>query len=249
MRKVHFVFVMLMIALMGLDFAVNFPSESVMNFNPAYMVVNQKWSISYETYFGNKGMDFAVFQPFQDGFAGEIGLYVNEKTSGMTYSIASILGKTSVGASFDLSIEGTSLKLSAGFGAIQRIWENLNLELRVPSVITYVYNNGFTVEPNFEVALSLPFKNWNTAAFVGVKYPWVKTGLWGGISFWGAQIFGQYTYEYNSVMSSATNGQIFDLVAQYSIGAMKFAYIYENRKYSDSHLNKEINGLRFTVEW
>ncbi len=249
MRKAYFVFVVLMIGLMLFAFAVNFPSESVMNFNPAYMVSNQKWSISYETYFGNKGMDFAVFQPFQNGFAGEFGLYANEKTSGMIYSIASSLGKTFVGASFDLSIEGTSIKVNAGFGAVQRIWENLNLEFRVPSVVTYIYNSGFAVEPNFKVALSLLSKNWNAAAFVGVKYPWVKTGLWGGISFWGAQLFGQYTYEYNSEMSSAINGQIFDLTAQYSVGAMKFAYIYESRKYSDTHLNEECTGLRFTVEW
>ncbi|GEM_PF-1516629 len=249
MKKVYFTFIGLIGTLTFFAFAMSFPKESVMNFNPAYMVLNQKWSVSYETYFNNnKGMDFAVFQPFQDGFAGEIGLYSDEKTSGLIYSVASILGKTSVGAKFDLSSAGTSLKLNAGFGAIQRVWENLNLEFRAPNVITYVYGNGFKVKPNFELALSLPFKNWNASAFAGVEYPWVKSGLWGGISFFGAQIFGQYTYVYNSELPPDINGQIIDLTAQYSVGAMKFAYIYENEKYSYAYSNTE-NGLRFTVEW
>ncbi len=248
MKKLYFLFIGLLILPAIFAFAIDFPPESVMNFNPAYMVTNSKWLISYETYFGD-AMDLVVFQPFQNGFAGEVGLYANGKTNGVIYSVASSIGKVALGTKFDLSFVGTSLHVNTGFGVVQEVWKNADLELRVPNTVTYIYDKGFSVNTNFQLALSLVFKNWNAAAFAGVTYPWVKTGFWGGISFLGAQLFGRYTYEYDSELSSAVNEQIFDLTVQYSVGAMKFAYMFENDKHSSPSLSTKTNGLRFTVEW
>ncbi len=220
---------------------------SALNFNPAYMVINQKWSISYESYFEGNEMNFVVFQPFKDGFAGKIGVYENNETNGIAYSVASILGKTSVGMDFDLCHDGTSVSITAGMGTIQKIWENVSVEFRIPKALTYVYEKGMEVHPNFNITLSALFDNFNFAGFAGVKYPWVKGGAWGSLSLFGIQLYGYYETGYD-VGFSAVNEQKLDALIQYSIGNMKLAYIYENYTNSlKSSVNR--NGLRISIEW
>ncbi len=241
------VFVLLILTF-SFMFAEDFPRGSALNFNPAYMVINQKWSVSYESYFEGKEMNFVVFQPFKDGFAGKIGVYADNKTNGIVYSVASVLGKTSAGVDFNLCSNGTSVSIIAGLGTIQKVWENLSVEFRIPKALTYVYNRGMEVHPNFDITLSALFNNFNFAGFAGVEYPWVKGGAWGSFSSFGMQVYGYYETGYDVELSSAVNEQKLDAIIQYSVGNMKFAYIYEN--YTDSFLsNVNRNGLRVSIEW
>jgi hypothetical protein len=94
----------------ALTFAsVSFPYGSVMNFNPSYMVYNTQWSVSYETYFGEpQQMDFVIFQPFKNGFAGKLGFYTSGSTSGIAYSVAAKSGNLNVGSDFLISDYGPS---------------------------------------------------------------------------------------------------------------------------------------------
>lgn len=245
--KKYLVFVILFLA-SSFMLAEGFPMGSVLNFNPAYMVTNQKWSISYESYFEGKEMNFVVFQPFKDGFSGKIGVYADDRSNGIVYSIASVLGKTSAGLDFDLCSNGTSVSITAGLGTIQKVLGNLNVEFRIPKALTYVYNMGMEVNPNLNITLSALFNNFNVAGFAGVEYPWVKGGAWGSFSFSGMQLYGYYETGYDVEMSSAVSEQKLDAIIQYTIGNMKFAYIYEN--YTDSFLpNVNRNGLRVSIEW
>lgn len=245
--KKYLVFVVL-ILISSFMFAEGFPRGSALNFNPAYMVTNQKWSISYESYFEGKEMNLVAFQPFKDGFAGKIGVYADSKSKGIVYSIASVLGKTSAGLDFDLCSNGTSVSITTGLGTIQKVWENLSVEFRIPKALTYIYDRGMEVHPNFDMTLSALFNNFNVAGFAGVEYPWVKGGTWGSFSFFGMQVYGYYETGYDVKMSSSVSEQKLDAIIQYSVGNMKFAYIYEN--YTDSSLsNVNRNGLRVSIEW
>lgn len=129
--------------------SVSFPYGSVMNFNPAYMVYNTQWSVSYETYFGTpQQMDLAIFQPFENGFAGKLGFYTSGATSGIAYSIATKSGNLNVGSDFLISTYGTNLSVDFGAGMINRISNHLDLSVRLPDVLTYTYGRSINVYPN-----------------------------------------------------------------------------------------------------
>ncbi len=227
--------------------AFAFPEGSVLNFNPAYMVYNTKWSAAYEIYFGNKDMAFTVFQPFKNGFAGELGLYSEEATSGLVYSVATKSGNTSFGIDNTLSLSGTKVSVNVGIGVIQTFSQNYNIGIRLPKAIDYVYQEGVNVFPNFEVDLGTVFPNWTLEGFVGVDSAVVNGGVWGNFSFYGAQVYGRYRIGYDPNYPTMLD-QKFDAVLQYSFGSMSFGYIYEYH-FIDSDIQETFNGFRFSLDW
>lgn len=227
--------------------AFAFPEGSVLNFNPAYMVYNTKWSSSYEIYFDKPDMGLVVFQPFKNGFAGKLGFYSEEATSGLVYSIAARSGNVSFGMDSSLSLSGTAISVNVGLGAIQEFFHNFNFGIRLPNVLSYVYQKGVNVFPNFELDLGAVFQNWTLGGFVGVDSKIVNGGMSGSLSLYGAQVSGVYRMGYDPRYPTMLD-QKFDMVLQYSFGALDLGYIYEYH-FIDPAIQKTTNGLRFSLEW
>ena len=239
--------VILSVLVVSFGLAVNFPLGSVMNFNPAYMVNGTKWSFSYETYFEGQKMDFVVFQPFENGFAGKLGVYSDGNSNGLAYSIASKVNTLALGGDFLLSTDGTSVSLDVGFGMTQQILKNLIFDLRVPQTFLYTYNQGIEVHPNAKLSFDWEEKNWNVALFGGVDYPWVNGGVWGSFSFFGLQSYGYFEMGYNSTLAQVIEQRV-DFILQYTLANIKLAYIYDS--HSTSTLSTEENhGIRISVQW
>ncbi len=243
--KIKLILLVWVVTVASLSLA-NFPAGSVVNFNPAYMVNNSKWSFSYETYF-NDGMDFVVFQPFENGFAGKLGVYADKEGNGLLYSVASKRGNLALGGDFTLSNVGTHVGVEIGLGMLEKITANFYLDLRIPQAVSYVYNLGVKVHPNVRGALAWETKNWNIAAFGGIDYPWVKGGAWGSLSLLGFQLFGYLETGYNSSLSDVTKEE-FDVVLQYTLSSVKTAYIYDYIS-STSNNNQSKYGIRISVDW
>ncbi len=230
-----------------LEMAAGFPVGSGMNFNPAYMTSNTKWSFSYETYFENQKMNFVVFQPFENGFAGKIGVFSDENGNGIVYSIASKRNGLSIGSDFSLSNDGTSVRLDASLGMTQELLENLIFDLRVPNAFSYIYNSGLEVHPNMKMAFDWVEKKWSASVFAGVDYPWVEGGIWSTLSLFGFQAYGYFEIGYDSTLSQVTEQKL-DFILQYTLANVKLAYIYEDHTVSISGSEKT-HGIRVSVEW
>jgi hypothetical protein len=229
--------------------AADFPVGSAMNFNPAYMASNAKWSFSYETYFEGQKMNFVAFQPFENGFAGKLGVYADGKGNGIVYSIASKRGSLAVGSDFLLSNEASSIALSVGIGMTQNVLENLVFDLRVPQALTYIYERGIEVHPNAKMALNFEEKNWNAALFGGVDYPWVNGGAWGSVSIFGIQAYGYLETGYDSSKSGVEELKL-NFILQYTLSNVKLAYIYGSHTFTTpENKNETNNGIRVSVEW
>ncbi len=225
--------------------ALSFPYGSIMNFNPAYMVYNTRWSVSYETYFGvPQQMDFAIFQPFKNGFAGKLGFYTSEATNGIAYSIATKSGDLNIGSDFLISTYGTNISVSFGAGMIEKILQNLDLSVRLPDVLTYTYDKGINVYPNFEVDLNLPYDYWSAGAFLSVNQ-FVSGGIWGSLSAFNVQALARIQGGYIPSTPSITQN-VFDFNLQSSIGSMSFAYLYE---YTWGITTGQENGFRISAQW
>ncbi len=227
----------------------DFPMGSVMNFNPAYMVSNTKWALSYESYFEGQKMNIMVFQPFENGFAGKIGFYTDSKGNGIAYSIASKRGNLALGSDLTLSNSASSLSFDVGFGMIQNVLKNLIFDLRVPHAFTYVYKEGIQVHPNAKMALNFVKRNWNAALFAGIDYPWVSGGAWGSFSAFGAQAYLYFESGYDSSISTVEEQKL-DFILQYTLSNVKLAYIYDS--YSNTLMGKKSlksHGIRISVEW
>ena len=229
--------------------AVDFPVGSAMNFNPAYMVSNAKWSFSYETYFEGQKMNFVAFQPFENGFSGKLGVYADGEGKGMVYSIASKRENLAVGSDFLLSNEASSIALSVGIGMTQNILKNLVFDLRVPQALTYTYEKGIEVHPNAKMALNFEGRNWNAALFGGVNYPWVNGGAWGSVSIFGIQAYGYLETGYDSSESGSEESKI-NFILQYTLSNIKLAYIHGRHTFTIPENKNETNdGVRVLVEW
>ncbi|MGC8707110.1 MAG: hypothetical protein ACP5R1_00070 [Athalassotoga sp.] len=225
--------------------AVSFPYGSVMNFNPSYMIYNTQWSVSYETYFGEpQQMDFVIFQPFKNGFAGKLGFYTSGATSGIAYSVATKSGNLNFGSDFLISDYGTNVSLNFGAGMVEKILQNLDLSVRLPNVLTYTYGKSINVYPNFEVGLNLPYEYWSLGAFLSVNQ-FVSGGFWGSLSAFNIQALARIYGGYIPSTPSITQN-VFDFNLQGSIGSMSFAYLY---KYVWGTTKSQENGFRISAEW
>ncbi len=225
---------------------LSFPYGSVMNFNPSYMVYNTKWSASYETYFNESKMDFAIFQPFENGFAGKLGFYTDGATSGIAYSVATRSGNTNLGSDFLISTYGTNLSVNLGAGIVQRISQNLDLSVRMPDILTYTYNKGINTSnfSNFEIGVNFPYDYWSAGAFLSISQ-FVSGGIWGSLSAFNIQALARIQGGYIPSTPSVTQN-IFDFNLQGSIGSMSFAYLYE---YVWGNTKNQENGFRISVQW
>ncbi len=244
--KIKFVILFLVLSLGTLSMA-DFPVGSVVNFNPAYMTSNTKWSFSYEDYL-SKGMDFVIFQPFENGFAGKLGFYSDEDGNGFLYSVATKKGNLSMGGDFELSSVGTRVGIEMGLGMVKKIEGNLYLDLRIPRAVSYVYGVGVKAYPNLRTALTWEDKSWGVGAFGSVNYPWISMGGWANLSFFGLQGFGYFETGYNSMLSGVVTEERFDFILQYSISSVKFAYIYDYiSRTSEKTCTKQ--GIRISLDW
>lgn len=226
-------------------FASTFPYGSVMNFNPAYMVYNTKWSVSYETYFKTSQMDFVIFQPFENNFAGKLGFYTDEATSGIAYSIATGSGNLNFGYDFLISTYGTDLSINFGAGMIEKIFQNLDLSVRLPDMLMYTYGKGINVYPNFEIGLNFPYDSWSAGTFFSVNQ-FVSGGIWASASAFNLQILARVSGGYIPNTPSITQNT-FDLNLQGSVGSVDFMYLYKNVWGSAG--KSETNGLRISADW
>lgn len=243
MRKI--IIIIFLIAVPIFVFASVFPYGSVMNFNPAYMVYNTKWSVSYETYFNESQMDFMIFQPFEDNFAGKLGFYTDGATSGIAYSIAAGSGKMNFGSDFLISTYGTNLSVNFGAGMVEKIFQNLDLSVRLPDVITYTYGKSINVYPNLEIGLNLPYNYWSAGTFLSVNQ-FVSGGIWASISAFNLQVLARVSGGYIPDTPSVTQNT-FDLNLQGSVGSVDFTYLYRNVWGSAG--KSETNGFRISADW
>lgn len=241
--KKAFSFLLLFIPLFS--FAMSFPYGSVMNFNPAYMVYNKNWSVSYEMYFGGSQMNLMIFQPFKDGFAGKLGLYTDGATSGIAYSIATKAGNINMGTDFLISNHGTNLCINLGFGMVESISKNLDLSVRMPEILTYIYLNGISVSPNLEVSLNFPYNYWSAGAFLSIGQ-FVSGGITGNLSILDFQILARLSGGYIPQTPSLTQNT-FDFNLESKIGSMSFAYLY--RYVWGTYVQGQINGFRVSAQW
>ncbi len=224
---------------------VSFPYGSIMNFNPSYMVYNTQWSVSYETYFDEtQQMDFAIFQPFENGFAGKLGFYTSGATSGIAYSVATKAGNLNLGSDFLISTYGTNVSVNFGAGMVQRISQNLDLSVRLPNVLTYTYDKSINISPNFEVGLNFPYDYWSAGTFLSVSQ-FVSGGIWGSFSAFNIQALARIQGGYIPSVPSVTQN-IFDFNLQGSIGSISFAYLYE---YAWGTTKNQENGFRISAQW
>jgi hypothetical protein len=222
-----------------------FPYGSIMNFNPAYMVYNTQWDASYESYFGTDDMSLMVFQPFTNGFAGKLGIYTEQATSGIVYSLATQSGQLAMGMDFLLSNSGTTVALNVGAGIIQKLSENLDVTVRLPQMVSYIYNGGISVSPDLELGVDLPYQNWSAGTFLNIGQI-MKGGIWGSVSLFNLQLLARMDGWYNtSILSSSEN--TFTFVSQYSIGSINFAYLYQ--KIWGNIEKSQTNGIRISMKW
>ncbi len=222
-----------------------FPYGSVMNFNPAYMVYNTQWSVSYESYFNQPNMNLLIFQPFKNGFAGKLGFYTQQSTSGVVYGIATQFNKIAIGTDFLVSAYGTQLSIAIDAGAIQNISKNLDVTVRLPQIATYVYGHGISVSPDFEIGVDLPYENWSAGGTLEIGQT-IKGSMWGSLAFFGVQALARIDSWYNtSILSSSEN--TFTFIGQYTLGSMNLAYIYQNIWGNIS--KSQTNGVRISLEW
>ncbi|HEU24462.1 MAG: hypothetical protein C0176_00125 [Mesoaciditoga sp.] len=228
-----------------LTFAMSFPYGSVMNFNPAYMVYNKNWSISYEMYFGKNESDLLIFQPFKDGFAGKIGLYTFGATSGVAYSVATKAGNLNIGSDFLISNYGTDLSVTLGLGMVEQISQNFDLSVRMPQVLTYTYQKGISVYPNFEAGVNFLNAYWNAGAFLSIGQM-VSGGVLANLSIFNFQILARLSGGYVPQIPSLSQNS-FDLNVESSIGSISFAYLYRNAW--GTYNPEQLNGFRVSAKW